>query len=288
MTYKSDDEVENLLRAEEAAEILESSLTEADLERLTGVKHELGICIKWGSLISEILPLLVKHMDAVVFLDHGEKSELVKRNPYEALFPADQDLINGPTEKAKLARQYVLTLLVKKLLGGLKTRLNQGLQDLSVISAEEAKNLLDLILQEDEQDKEEPVEEQEIVARIEPAGRSVCKHIRTTYRQMPASRTESGKDEMQQYCKRCHRVLKTTPLPARILGEKKPRKCPHRNGYWKKGEEGRTAICSDCNEVVPDPNKFEWSRAGLEPVGDNPEEDELHHFVCGGQEEVQQ
>jgi hypothetical protein len=190
-------------------------------------------------------------------------------------------------------------MILKKLLGALKTRVNKESEKIETIDDFTEGELQEIIRYGyDEPDEEEmdlvtalkdEHEQGEIIAAVDH--RKDCPHRRQTVKQIPSTKTESRMDELHTFCKDCKSFLEIQKLKTRTTSRKikdwgKPLPCQHRNGHWKDGEEGKTAICSNCDEVVPNPEKFEWSKAGLEPVGDDPEQDEIQHFAVSAKEMV--
>jgi hypothetical protein len=136
---------------------------------------------------------------------------------------------------------------------------------------------------------DDALEQREIIAAVDH--RQDCVHRRRTVKEIPSTKTLSRMDEHHTFCKDCNTPLGVKLLNTRTTGKRlrdwaKNRPCPHRNGYWKEGEEGKTALCSKCQEVVPNPGKFEWWKAGLEPVGDDPSKDEIQSFSVGKLKEM--
>ncbi len=278
------------LLTEDPGSILDTTFSEQDIEDLHSIKHELGICIKWGEVTNRVFKSLMGGADALVFLETAEGDpQVVKRNPYEALFAKDQRIINGPKEKSKMSREYILLHITKKLLGALKTRVNQKLAEFEVIDDETEGSLFDLVREGEGADEEEmdlvSGNKTEIEARIISKGTKGCDHKRSTYTQVPPESTVSGEYELHQYCKTCKVWVGVQEMGKRqktggFNFKAREKKCYHK-GRWKEGEEGKIAICSLCSEVIPDPQRFEWMRVGLEPFGDDPAADEILHIEVG-------
>lgn len=277
--------------------ILDEVFSEVNLEDLQAIKQELGLCINWKVLIDRMYHKMMGGMDSLVFIETEDDSpQVVKRSPYEALFERDKAYINGSNEKSRKARKYVLLMLLKKVLGGLKTRVNKEFEKFETINDSTENELQELIRygfdapDEEEMDLVSGLEEEsEITAGIDH--RKSCEHRRVTVKQIPSTKTASRMDELHTFCKDCKSFLELKKLNSRSTGKRsidhsKPLLCQHRNGHWKEGEEGKIAICSSCDEIVPNPNKFEWLKAGLEPVGDDPDQDVLQHFSTNNKEMV--
>ena len=282
-------------------ELLNELFTEDELGNLRDIKMELGLCINWKAFIEHTYQVIMGNMDALVFLETEKNTpQVVSRNPYEALFKPDQVRINGPDKKSQKARKYVLLMIMKKLLGALKTRMKKEVDGFEYIDDEDAGELQEMIhYGYDEPDEEEMdfvsalqdgQERGEIIAGVDH--RQDCRHLRKTIKQIPSTKTKSRMDELHTFCKGCKKPLKvrkldTRTIGKRIRGQNKPMPCQHRHGHWKDGEEGKTALCTVCKEVVPNPKKFEWLKAGLEPVGDDPSKDEIQSFAVGELKEME-
>lgn len=289
------DEAEESMTPEE---ILDMVLTEDDKEALHGIKHELGLCIKWGALTEQFFQSMLDGMDTLVFIE-TEKDEpgVVKRNPYESLFDQDKARINSSSDKARLCRKYALLHLLKKLLGALKTRVNQELNAIEIIDDETEMELKALLAEgpdEEEMDlvgrKKPRKDEREIIAQVDVGDDRGCHHNRLTIRQVRADQSKSGLDEMHSYCKECRQVIRVevlgTKTPKQDSWFSRPRQCLHREVHWREGQEGQVAECAYCEQEVPNPEKYQWSKVGLEPFGDNPEDDEIMSFQTGQKEAV--
>lgn len=285
-------DLQALLVEKTPEEILASGFTEIDIENLQNIKYELGICVKWGALTERMYQALMEGMDTLVFLE-TEKGEppIVKRNPYEALFDRDKERINGPDDASHESRKYVLLHMTKKLLGALKTRINKELEEFTFIGEQVDGELAEIIQYGYGPDEEEMdlVDHTDAIKAVSPPvinaqiDASKCRHRRTTVKQIASTKTSSRMDELHTFCKDCKEFLGLRKLTSRSpafpsRNWSKPAACTHRNGSWKEGEEGKTAICSSCDEIVPNPQKFEWQKAGLEPFGDDPELDEIQSF----------
>lgn len=294
------EELSDLLLNNTPEEILDRVFTKSDLENLQSIKQELGLCVNWKVLIEGMYQKMMDGMDTLVFIETEEDSpQLVNRNPYEALFDHDKARINGPDEKVSAARKHVLLMILKKLLGALKTRVNKEFDKLDTIDDLTERELQEIIRSgcdgpdEEEMDlvtalNDEP-EQGEIIAGVDH--RSKCTHNRITVKQIPSTKTLSRMDELHTFCKDCKTFLEFKKLKTRTTGKRvqdreKTMPCRHRNGHWKEGEEGKIAICSACDGVVPNPEKFEWLKVGLEPVGDDPSKDEIQSFMVGELKEM--
>jgi len=282
-------------------ELLNELFTEGELEALRDIKMELGLCINWKALIEHTYQVVMGNVDTLVFLE-TEKStpQMVSRNPYEALFERDRVRINGSGDKSQTAKKYVLLMIMKKLLGALKTRMKKEVDGFEYIDDEDAGELQEMIhYGYDEPDEEEMdfvsalqdgQERGEIIAGVDH--RQDCRHLRKTIKQIPSTKTKSRMDELHTFCKSCKKPLNVKKLSTRTAGRRTQGRnenmpCQHRHGHWKDGEEGKTALCTVCKEVVPNPKKFEWLKAGLEPVGDDPSKDEIQSFVVGELKEME-
>jgi len=271
-------------------EILENSLTEREREHLLGIKHELSSQIRWGRVTEESLQALQEFVDTLVFLEKEDRSpQVVKRNPYSSIFPKEKEYLNGPSPKAHQARKYVMLLLVKKLLGSIKTALRKDLESIRFLSDEEEIDLQDLLSEDPDEEEMDLVEETKeessrpIVAQISMEDGKGCGHLKTTVRQKSASSTDSGLEELHFYCRDCRKIYRKDVLSSKhhqtsgnsLEQTARVGPCRHPSGIWKEGEEGKTALCGLCREPLENPDNIAWVAAGLEPYGDNPEEDEI-------------
>lgn len=288
-----DSELLRLLEVAEAEDILASVLTNAETEALSNIKHELGLCVRWGAFTQQMLDGLLSSVDALVFLEEPKSdSKVVKRNPYDALFDRDKALINGSSEKSKLLRRYVLLQLAKKLLGSLKTQINQELKSFRHIDEDTEMELRAVMDEGPDEEEMDSVGEQKpgkVVGTVHLGEDRGCAHHRTTVRQVRANAAGSKREELRTVCKDCRQVIRIKVLESptergltrRSREDSKwpeflePAECVHPRVRWKAGQEGRIAICSKCDEEVPEPEKYEWSSVGLEPYGDDPDSDEI-------------
>lgn len=281
-----------------AQEILDSTFSEVDLENLHNIKYELGICIKWGMITKDVFEDLMTRVDSLVFLENEcphTHEGFVKRNPYDALFDREKARINGPDEKSKMARDYVLLHTLKKLLGALKTHVNQKLAKFETIDDVTEGDLMEILQygpnafegpDEEEMDLVDPMDKDgsgEIRAIVSHGD---CSHRRTTVKQIPAAKTASRMNELHTFCKDCKTSIGIQITRTRTSGigsrssdwKREPLPCQHLKAVWKEGEEGKVALCADCKEEHPRPESVHWSKAGLEPFGDDPDKDEIISF----------
>lgn len=267
---------------EKAIDTLDSSLTEEEVERLFGVKREINANIRWGRVVDEALGPILHSMESVIF---GGLSKLVKHPPLTSLFPAERAFLEQG-DKAQLTKHYITLLLTKKLLGALKTRVNQAVDDIPVMSDEEVEGIRNLLEPEEERRPMEP-QVADLIGDGEES--SVCRHVRTTMRRVISddlgAEGEDNCDALQTYCKDCRNVVRTVLVAkTRVGGKKKKKKdkpCQHRYLAWVEGQEGQVAQCCDkvgCKHQIDDPEilkTFKWESAGLEPYGDDPSRDEV-------------
>lgn len=291
---------ERELSASEAAEILAGGLTEEDMNDVMGLKHELSSNIRWGKVVEAAFGPLMESMEQIVF--HGGK-RFVRYNgtseakaPVDNLFDADRRLLESD-DKSGLRRQYVMLLLTRKLLGALKTRVNQTLGDIPVlteeqefatmIALEERGALTDDVIdaefdEEGEGMREEPMAD--IVARLSQGKQDWnCTHPRTRVRRVKCA--EDGGIWLETYCRECRQVVKSSLVQETPAGKKtryrkpkKAKKCKHQYVEWVPGEEGKAARCTKegCPHTITaivDLKKINWREAGLEQPGDDPSQD---------------
>lgn len=283
-------DLQSILEGKDPEDVLNNVLSESEKDTLHNIKYELGTCVKWGTLTENMFTAMLQSMDMLVFLEN-EKAEprVVKRNPYEALFPKDQERLNGSHDKAAMFRRYILLHLLKKLLGSLKTYVNREIDGIEVIDEDtemELKSLLGTGADEEEMDLVGTTSsgegDREIVAKVSSAEDPDCRHNRLTMRQVWAGTSKSGLDELHKYCKECRRVIQVEVLGSKTKKSKRgwffePRECRHPRVRWQEGAEGKTAVCSveECGQVIPNPETYRWVKVGLEPYGDDPSQDEV-------------
>src|SRR5574338_186045 len=117
--------------------VLRDYLTEVDVEDLRGMRHDMNFHLRWGKIVDECFPAMLQTMETVLFQD----SPLVKKNPIESLFPHVRAKLEDP-EKGELMRQFLVLEFTRKLLGALKTRVNQEIRDLPFVTEEQEDELL--------------------------------------------------------------------------------------------------------------------------------------------------
>jgi hypothetical protein len=293
---------------EEAREILNCSLTEEDLDQLMGIKHEINHNIRWGKVLDEAFGPIFQSVEKLIL--EGREGLSKDGPPVDSLFTQQRDfLLSG--EKSQLHKHYVTLLLMKKLLGGLKTKVNQALSEFRVLSYVEEGRITDIADNLDSEGEwdfierrldelgipdEEPEERRfprpQITARLGWEESSICNHLRTKIRRKKADGSGRSCDEVETYCKDCRTVVET-----RLVGKnqrtrhelwgwkkkegEKDSPCKHRRAEWVEGQEGQVARCCDkkgCTELITDPEQlrtFQWEKVGLEPYGDDPSQDEV-------------
>ncbi len=270
------------LSLEEATEILDSSLTEEDIGNLIGVKNDINANIRWGAVTGTAFGPIIKSLETIIF-EGGEG--LVKRIPIESLFPRDRALLEGG-DKAQIQRHYVLLLLMKKLLGALKTKTKKALADIPRLSFEE--EYAATMLLEDKETEEgkrtagfrcDDPETIDFLARMASEEDGVCQHARTKVRQVEVSGFTRPCNQLQTFCKDCKTIIKSV-LVANTKIPRKKEKCKHRAAAWVEGKEGQVAQCvgPSCDYLITSPEELQrirWEVAGLEPYGDDPSQDEV-------------
>ncbi len=260
--------------------ILNCSLTMDEIDRLRSIKHDFSSNIRWGNVADEALRVLLADVEDLI---HGSPGTLVKESPLDSLFPHEREFLEDET-KTQLRKTYVNLLLVKKLLGAVKTKVTQHIMDILILDEDEENELLGV--REDEMGNRRvnsSDSETEIIARINAEG-SQCLHIDPIRRLMRADGITQLEDELQTYCKECRKVIKAVPMGKAFRGrKKKPTVCDHPDVEWVKGKEGEIAKCADryeleCGYTIEDPKKlkkYKWQAVGLEEFGDDPDSDEV-------------
>lgn len=289
----------NDISVQEAAATLNSNLTEEERSVLLGIKHEINASIRWGRVVQEAFGPILESMESVIF--SGGKG-LVKNNygipiqaPVDSLFDAERlKLEEG--DKAQLFRHFVVLSLTKKLLGALKTKTNQALADIRTLSFEEEFDALCVLENESisndvrdavieaEFSQEDPEvsqpSDEELTAHLDLVrGEWDCKHVRTKVRRVKAI-MDGEKDRLETFCKDCRNIINVVVLQTKKKAGT-PKECEHRFAEWVPGKEGHTAKCADrvtCTHLITaeiELKKIRWAEAGLEPYGDDPEQDEV-------------
>jgi hypothetical protein len=283
----SEEDIERILEkgfyAGEVREILSICLSEDEVKHLHGIRHEMNAHIKWGDVVNECFPVLLESMEALLF----QEGKLTKEIPFEALF-ADEKSFLLDSQKEVLRRNFVLLLFVKKLLGVLKTRVKQELGAIRTLDWEEELDLRELLVETEnapapELDKEEEPEEEveerrflgkpivyaDLFRRPQVTGNG-CSHTST--------RTHFRRGKKLEFCRLCRTYTSSTDCQTfPRSSRKKEEPCLHPSAQWVPGQEGKVACCgeSGCGEILPNPEKYRWTKSGLEPFGDNPQEDEV-------------
>ena len=271
--------------AEEAYEVLETTLTEEDRERLQDIYKDVNSQIKWGHVIDNAFPVLLDLAEQLIETEGMHKDG----GPWHTITESDQILFDSEEPKHMSFRHLLLLLLSKKLLGGLKTRVNQSIGDIRVLSMDEETELQEIVdeaedlemdarLDEDEdeifegEDAAVAKKQGEVVAEIDIAPEGDCRqsgrHVRTVVR------VKRKNDEVfsETYCKDCRAVIKRTEGKTTKAAKAE---CLHPGAEWKEGLEGKEAVCTGCGEPIEDPSIFDWVGASLEPYGDDPTKDEV-------------
>lgn len=122
--------------AEAAEELLASSLTKEEVERLMGIRHELNAHLIWKKVVNLSLNLL---QDKVLRPALIEETDMARNVPFLELFKGEQDFLqgNGNARKSNLRKTFVMLKLLKKLLGALKTGINRELEAIRILTSDE-------------------------------------------------------------------------------------------------------------------------------------------------------
>ncbi len=290
------------ISAEEAEIVLNSSLTEEDRSALLSIKHEINFNIRWGRVVEEAFGPIVEGMESIIF---SGGQGLVKdtygipmQAPTDSLFDNERRRLEEG-DKAQLFKHFVVLSLTKKLLGALKTRTNRALADIRTLSSDEEFDALcaleggpisDALPEEaidaefsEEDPKVGQSSDEEITAHLELAhGVRDCNHTCVTIRRVKAS-VPGAMDHLETFCKDCRRVINVVVLHSQKKSREvgKSEECQHRYAEWVPGKEGHTAQCVDksaCTHIITaeiELKQIKWINAGLEPYGDDPEQDEV-------------
>jgi len=255
--------------AHEADELLETTLTQDDRERLQEIYRDINGEIRWSQVIDNAFPVLLEMAEELVQVGGMCKNG----DPWHMVLEEDVSLFLDEDPKAMARRHSLILMLAKKLLGGLKTRVNQTANDIQVLSQEEEDELVAIAWSEVDQEPEveEPVARPEVVAEVEIAPAGDClkggNHIRTTVRW----KRKNGEMFSETYCKDCRKVVRTVHTQ---IDRPSERVCQHPGAEWVEGEEGKKAVCTACKGDIPNPETYHWVDSGLEPFGDDPSKDE--------------
>lgn len=262
-----------------AEEILASRLSEVERAKVLEIYRDISHQIRWGKVIAEFFPTLLDNIQDVIFGLNGFKSpagRYTKTDPWKAL-GADQSLFDEGDDKAMSRRHLLMLLLVKKLLGALKSKTKLELAEIPVLSAAEETRLLEVVQVRREAEEEAGMARHlGVVARLErerielaPEGdcRQDGRHVRTEIR----FHRKNEEVYSEQYCKDCRQVIRRVSVRSPL---DKSRPCDHPGAEWVEGLEGKDAVCSRCKEPIPNPETYRWEEVGLEPVGDDPTADE--------------
>jgi hypothetical protein len=276
----------------DAEDLLESTLTDQDREQLYEIYKNMSGQVRWGRVLDNAFPVLIDLVDNLIeagegMTRHGSVWYLVDEGC--------EDLFEDGDPKAMARRHLLLLLFAKKLLGGLKTRVNQSTKDIRVLSPEEEQDLMETMDQAEELEREIRLDEEakdsnreedmsrrtEVAADIDIAPQGECRnggrHARVTIR------WKRKNEELftETYCRDCNRVIKKT-----LAAKQSSRECAHPNAEWVEGKEGEEARCSNPGCLVPvaDPSAYHWVDAGLEPCGDDPSQDEVIILKTYGEE----
>lgn len=122
--------------AEAAEELLTSSLTQEEVGRLMGIRHELNAHLMWKRLAELSLHLLQSKVLRPALI---EETDMAKRVPFLELFKGEQEFLQGDgnSKKANLRKTFVMLKLLKKLLGALKTGVNRELEAIRILTSDE-------------------------------------------------------------------------------------------------------------------------------------------------------
>lgn len=281
---------------EEALELLDCSLSEDELDRLKSIRHDISLNIRWGEVTDTLFETFMSEVEELIFV--GAPKGLLKQPPLDKLFPVERSfLLEG--HSPDLYKKWLVLMLVKKMLGSLKTKVNRHLKTIPILDSDEEQELQDIVdgqrtsaFDEEEEDgvfgmTSRPPEDDELIARLHRGPRtSICPpHSRTRCKQIK----DGKQNKIQTFCLDCQSVIGEYLLPPKGKKGKKGKKakkakkdepCAHNVLRWVSGKEGKVAQCvrRDCETLVTDPEKLkriQWHKAGLEPYGDDPSQDEI-------------
>ncbi len=294
--------------ADEAQIVLKETLNEEDKVTLQGIHKDFGSQILWGRVIDNAFPVLLEMVEDLL-----ETKGLAKEGgPWHAVFESETALFKETDDKSMARKHFLLLMLAKKLLGGLKTRVNQSMEDIRVLSDNEEIELEALMEEADiraeelkDRDPEPdirvgyhhagpnnslvssratsrglpPIFEEEstavrheVVAEIDIAPEGDCRQNGRHTRTTMRWKRLNGDMFQETYCKDCRQVIKRAETQRQ---RRIPEECQHLNAEWVGGHEGSEATCTECKAPIPNPETYQWISAGLEPYGDDPTKDEV-------------
>ncbi len=260
---------EDRVAPEEALHVLGTCLTEDDKDELVSIRHQLSEGIDWKDLVGSTRAELLVLIDGVINDGHCATGI-----PFEDLQETEQDFLSGDHENGDIRKRFVMLLLIRKLLSALKQDVKR---DLDSIVKDAIEYELEVELKAIA-DGEEP--ELTAVVTMKPADGN-CKHVVQTVRKILADGKKQKLDMLQSLCRDCGEPVGKPRVCGNSLnkGTKDSKNCRHEDAEWEEGSEGKVAICFDCGQPVPNPDKFKWRAVGLEVYGDNPELDELEIII---------
>jgi len=288
----------------DAYEALQESLTEEDLERLHGIRHEINHHINWGEVVSSCFSELLTSVEKIIF-EGGENIAAQGHPPFQQLFPAEQNYIQDKNAR----RDYLLLKFTKKLVGALKTKTNQTLEEIPFLDLDDEDELRELFLDDDSPSDEdnynpydpktsqdyfyalndEVIDAEYIEKKTNPItnddekeisisadlkrqdSSTNCHHTSVTVSFVTEN---DGVKYLREFCKGCRRVIRKKK--AQTTSTASPKECEHLSAAWVEGKEGKEAYCSECKlSPLPNPEIYNWRSVGLEPYGDDPSKDEI-------------
>lgn len=269
------------LPSEDIEALLQDSLNEDDLEEAKAIKREVSAVVNWGDLTQSVSHELFNLVEALCC---GDLPELTKSKPVETLVGDARRIMESTAEDTRTIRYMVSFLIIKKLLGALKTDVNKKIEAVRILTPAETEAVEEIVadlalLTEAEKvnwGNDDLAHDAEIVARLES---TACEHHKTIVR------ANTEKETLETFCKDCRNVVasySSEDLGLGRLGKKRePKKCTHRYLAWVEGEEGKIAECrdkSDCTYKETDADvlkRWGWEKVGLEPYGDDSTQDEV-------------
>lgn len=213
-----------------------------DLDILRTLRKEISPYIEWNRLF-EACEEFIQDKLVLVLSEGGEFAKDGK--PLLNIATQEElDLVGGD------GGEYLLALLKRKVLGGIKQRVRAVLHSYQLNYSA----------------PDEPEEEE-------------CTHP-----ELLSKYLYRGKKEVyQKICVHCGEILEERKTGRLRKGKKKGRsekkrkeKCAHHSARWVRGQEGHVAECPSCGlNPLPEVESYPWVRCGLEPPGDDPSKDEV-------------
>jgi hypothetical protein len=255
-------------------------------EILVQIVREASRETRWGQLTRLACRVLLAVLGSI-YSDKTPEWMKSKASDWKLLPNEKKLLFTG--SRTRLAKEYLLLLMARKLVGALKQEINRRIQELEPLGIEEEENLFA------EVSLLEEVEIEDVGALIQDgyfphsamplAGKLLRnEEVITISEKKPLpcgcpsinlGRYWNYKKSEVEEIEKCLSCGKTISMSKKKKEPEKPiGPCRHPNARWAEGREGKDAVCTKCEAPIENPGRFLWEAAGLEPFGDDPSKDE--------------